>query len=1263
MIYRFRPGFWRMTGLSLGVFIALCTIFVLSLRSATAQLSPLTVTADPATPIQIGENAAFTITLENPTAVNRTLVLSVTLDGPIERSRFVPLPAASQGVTTLNTLQRDNALRWRGEIAAGGKLTLRADVRSNQSDTGEIVLAAATGPALDNLLFSAQGQVTVEAPPTLSAGDLLLTQSVFSIDADPNAELIFDTGSGLEVLNGDKLRKRNLITNTTGSRVFALITGSLQPQSARATFNGDDVCRARILGASLPNGQGTAIPAGVLTALQSDYGFVVTIEPGQAALLETQVQTQGGVGCVLTGETVVRARALPANFQGVVMPQLKVLQTLAAFSPIAVVSLPWAVVASDYGDAPDSKYIGHASFFDMVAYLNPITSGNFPTSYYVGKPAPQGPKHQFVNPLHLGDGFSLERWADRGPRRNIDPVTLTSDLDLNDDGIDPNNLTLQHCVPTSIPFQVTITQDAVDRLATEQKNAYVNIWLDGNRDGDWADTLDCDGIEAREHIVIDQVLAPAAGGVYNLMANTGNLPIPQNQCREMWLRVTLSDEPSVKLPGLSYGDGRGPDSGFRLGETEDYLVIPVGCDGSSLGVDLSLDMEARVQWEPTLPNLGDAQSRLTSSTIPSSRPVVLQRIRVKNEGGLAAGGKLIIENEPFLGMPTYSGSSWTGCLTCTRSLEMPATLVDAAGFAAVENGTTLGKLPLRTICPQGEGNCYLEMDLPNNLQPGQLNTLILGWKVEEGVSWKVEEGEALRLNARIETVGDVKTDNNLKAQSVRPAIRPLTVLYPPAGVYGITEPLTATVQSSHMADAAWVDTGRWHFGPLTATLKMRLFGQPGSSFGAKVGGADVGSGTFNSSGLWSGSFALPTGDANLSLIYQSIPGYTENEVAGVNQPNYHPLRLSGDLPWNPGSLKVTPHGMGRSGGDADEPPTGLPVVDEAGLAVTDGWRLPVRPGQETNVGVDLNCHGPGYAALRIDGGDLIPLTNVGEGHRYTGAFTSTAQSSQPVELIVGCHEPEEDHSTHEGRVTMQGENQADPCGGTYEQCWVFSGMTEVVPQATLLDGTTGEPIAGAAVQLWRFRRDAGGIQAESWPGAEYGQQNPVVTGADGKFAFVLSPGFYGVTIAAEGYQPFRGGPFRLCCHFPPNTITLQPQPAAIAGQEITLGADGFVRGQVRVDPGATVRFVNLSLDYVELTDVSGPSAAQATATAFRGGLIAPGESYLVTFGAEGRFTIANGEDLTQQVVVVVAEEEPEEVENRLFLPSVLKRGSVGALER
>src|SRR5690606_8884161 len=41
-----------------------------------------------------------------------------------------------------------------------------------------------------------------------------------------------------------------------------------------------------------------------------------------------------------------------------------------------------------------------------------------------------------------------------------------------------------------------------------------------------------------------------------------------------WVRVTLSERPANKTlsaGGVAYGDGRGYDEPFRLGETEDYL--------------------------------------------------------------------------------------------------------------------------------------------------------------------------------------------------------------------------------------------------------------------------------------------------------------------------------------------------------------------------------------------------------------------------------------------------------------------------------------------------------------------------------------------------------------------------------------------------------------------------------------------------------------------------------------------------------------------
>lgn len=1243
MTHPLRPRFWSLTGLSLGIVFALAALLWLGLRPASAQTPPLNVSASPTDPIQMGETATFTATLGNPTGQARTVVLSMTLSGPIEARQFSPVPEASAMVSTQNFRIQGNTAVWRGQIGPGGQLTLAADVRSHKDESGEITLAAAAGPALDNLPANDQASVTVQAPPSLGQNDLSVSQMVASLDANDEFELIFDTGSGLEVISGDKLRALTRVANTGGARVFALITGSLQPQSVDAAQSGETFCRARILGAQ----GGVPIPNAALGALQADYGFVVAIGAGRAVTVETQVQVAGGIGCVLQSDVQVRARALPQGSDAPAIPQARLVRALAGLTPIASLTVPWVVVASDYGDAPDSLYWGHVGNPEMLAYTNPDVPGNFPTSFYAGKPGPQGPKHQFVNPLYLGNGFSLERWADRGPRRNIDPVTLAADLDLNDDGIDPNNLTLQHCTPATIPFRFTISQDAVDRLGQEDKNVYLNIWLDGNRDGDWADTLDCDGIEAREHIVIDQMLAPPTGGVYNLIAATGNLPIPQNQCQEMWLRVSLSDEPSVKLPGQSYGDGRGPDTGFRLGETEDYLVLPVGCEAANPGVDLALASEVRVQWEPAIPSLNPAQR---SSILDKSTPKLLQRVRIQNVGTLPAAGKLIIQTDPDLGLPTFSASGFRECLTCTRSLEMPAALVDGVSLTEAAEAASLSNLPWRTICPQGEGNCYLELDLAT-LRPGQRGEILLGWKVEEGIPWKVEEGEAVKVTARIETAGDVNLQNNVFERITRPGIQPMTILFPPPGTYGFSEPITATLRADG-ADPASAHTGRWHFRePLTATFKLRLFGQPGSTFVAKVGDADVGSGAFNSNGLWSGSFALPTGDANLNLSYQSVPGYTAGEVAGITQPDYYPLRLRGDLPWNPGSLKINPLGWGRSGGDEGEPPAGIPVVDAAGLAATDDWLLPVLPGQETSVGVDLNCHGPGYAALRIGDGDPIPLSNDGESHRYTGSFTANGQASQPVELIVGCNDPHDSRFTSQGRVTQsRTADQQDPCAGNYEQCWVFSGATEIVPQATLLDAETGEPIQGGVAQLWRFRRDASGIQAQSWPGAEYGQQNPVTTGADGGFGFSLTPGFYGVTIAAEGYQPLRVGPLRLCCHWPPEAIKLQPIPPGTPTQDVTFTEEGFVNGWIEVISGSLLNFRNLSLDFASFGEgTDGLAAAQAD-PGRNSGLVAPGESFLVEFPEPGSYTFFNQENPAQSVTVIVADEAQGDF--RIFLPAV-----------
>ncbi len=81
-----------------------------------------------------------------------------------------------------------------------------------------------------------------------------------------------------------------------------------------------------------------------------------------------------------------------------------------------------------------------------------------------------------------------------------------------------------------------------------------------------------------EHIVIDHpVDAVTLGpGLHTLVIPTsGPVSWPAERAdSSAWLRVSLSERPSEKGVG-GYGDGHGPLGGFLLGETEDYLILPV----------------------------------------------------------------------------------------------------------------------------------------------------------------------------------------------------------------------------------------------------------------------------------------------------------------------------------------------------------------------------------------------------------------------------------------------------------------------------------------------------------------------------------------------------------------------------------------------------------------------------------------------------------------------------------------------------------------
>jgi plastocyanin len=254
----------------------------------------------------------------------------------------------------------------------------------------------------------------------------------------------------------------------------------------------------------------------------------------------------------------------------------------------------------DLGDAPDST--NHAGVA-MSAY--PGVMAHFPTVFDPALGQPQGPRHRYPRPFHLGPRVSREVEADIGPdqdpQNNIVPAADLADLDDFDDG---SRLTsLADCQPATAEVLVAISPQAWNWFVTKEQPAYLNVWIDSNRDGDWDDGFTCQSptgqqADVVEHILIDQPIdvIGLGPGLHPLTFQTDRVRWPaQLANRPAWLRFTLSEQPSNKtlvFGAINYGDGRGYATAFQTGETEDKLLQPAG--GPQDGPDLAVKLAGRV---------------------------------------------------------------------------------------------------------------------------------------------------------------------------------------------------------------------------------------------------------------------------------------------------------------------------------------------------------------------------------------------------------------------------------------------------------------------------------------------------------------------------------------------------------------------------------------------------------------------------------------------------------------------------------------------
>ncbi|MBP8305599.1 MAG: hypothetical protein KBE04_15915, partial [Phycisphaerae bacterium] len=250
----------------------------------------------------------------------------------------------------------------------------------------------------------------------------------------------------------------------------------------------------------------------------------------------------------------------------------------------------------DLGDAPDSS--NSAAGTTMLAYPSGVL-GHFPTVYQAGSP-PFGPLHRHPRDLFfLGSRVSLETEADIGPDEDglnnlgpaavlgadswtarpgaalddVAPRDLAADRDGADDGLH---------LPVVLPFtgwQTTVDYD-VTSVDPQPIRAYVNIFFDLNRDGDWDDLLvSPDGNHEPEWAVQNQVVSLPGAGVFTFTSPSFNAShLVTDTGDPLWARITLAERqhlPSIMLVDAAPGyEGAGPADGYEYGETEDYSIRP-----------------------------------------------------------------------------------------------------------------------------------------------------------------------------------------------------------------------------------------------------------------------------------------------------------------------------------------------------------------------------------------------------------------------------------------------------------------------------------------------------------------------------------------------------------------------------------------------------------------------------------------------------------------------------------------------------------------
>ncbi|MCP4539360.1 MAG: DUF11 domain-containing protein [Chloroflexi bacterium] len=583
----------------------------------------------------------------------------------------------------------------------------------------------------------------------------------------------------------------------------------------------------------------------------------------------------------------------------------------------------------DLGDAPDSTNYAAAA---MEAY--PGVQANFPTVFAPSTGSDQGPAHKNPRPFHLGRRVSPEAEADVGPdmdpTNNILPATGVPDRDERDDGVRAPLTPIQECERTVLPVRVAIRPGAVTYFENLGTKGYLNVWIDGNHDGDWADSITCTVGGALEHVVIDHEIDVVAlgAGLHTIMVQTGRVPWSAQSGQAAWVRVTLSESKSNKplnSGGVDHGDGRGFATPFVLGETEDFIYRP--STDPLFGPDMDIEMTGFLQRflkrRPKLP-----------AKAPSVVGHNFEQFRVEQRTDYEQVGNLVAED---VSLTQYIPSAFVG-EEKPRIIAVPAIPDDHVTF---DNDRITWQL--------------------GDLEPGEGGVIFVSWTVGDfdgdGVDFKsLSVSETFTSSVVITCSNDVDLSNNTAQAVTKPEPSPPTIGFR-AAESGVPPYDELFVQRGTTCSSNIVLGGR---------------GDPGDILTIIRDGSEIGSATVAADGSWIFPLTLPEGRHHVGVFVSTRPEFQASTSLVIN--------LS--LGWDPSSFRFT-----DSKGNTIHPVDGI----GNGSQDASGWVAQLRPGETYNV--SLRFSGGASQAEKANilvwvGATKIILTDDDEDDIYEGTFTT-----------------------------------------------------------------------------------------------------------------------------------------------------------------------------------------------------------------------------------------------------------------------------------